>query len=376
MIECTRCVLTTKDDPEIYFDNGICNHCLGYAKKLKEYPDTPEKRVTALDKILAGIKKNKKGKYDSILGISGGVDSTYLAYKVKHFGLNPLLVHFDNGWNSELAVQNVENLINKTGFDLFTYVVDWEEFKDLQLSYIKASVLDWEIPTDHGFYAMLFDQAYKHKIKYIISGHNLTTEGILPKCMRWSKLDVANIVDIHNTYGSKKLKTFPLLAFAKKVFYQKVRKFQVMPMLNYMEYDKDEAKRVIIDELGWKDYGGKHYESIFTRFYQGYVLLEKFGFDKRVAHLATLINSGQMSKDDAKLELSRSGYNKEQLEEDKEYVVKKMGLTMDEFNSIMKEPPRSHLEFKSYETGVYLQHEKFMQQIKPIINLVKKTLGK
>ncbi len=374
--ECTRCVLDTNDSAQITFDSeGVCSYCRNYEKLVDSLPKDLDSKKTFLDKKISEIKNAGKGrKYDCIMGLSGGIDSSYLAYNAKLWGLNPLIVHFDNGWNSELAVKNIENIINKLGFDLYTYVVDWEEFKNLQLSYIKASVLDWEIPTDHGFFAMMYDQAYKHNIKYILSGHNIVTEGILPKDMRWSKLDVANIKDIHKKYGSIPLKTFPLLGFFKNIYYQKVRGFEIVNPLNFVQYDKDVAKKIIAQEMGWRDYGGKHYESIFTRFYQGYVLLEKFGYDKRKAHLSTLINSGQISRDKAKRELSKSPYNTEQFKEDREYVIKKLGLTEKEFEEIMKQPVRSHLDFKSYETGLYLKHERLMKAIKPITRLVKKVI--
>lgn len=376
--QCIQCILDTNDDPEISFDSvGICNHCRGYEKKAKAYDLTDEEKKKKLDQIVNKIKLAGKGKkYDCIIGISGGVDSTYLCYKAKELGLRPLLVHFDNGWNSELAVKNIENILNKLNFDLYTYVVNWDEFRDLQLSYIKASVIDWEIPTDHGFMAMLYAQAFKHKIDYILSGHNIVTEGILPKNMRWSKLDVANIKDIHKKFGSIKLRTFPMLDFFKYVFYNKMRKFEFISPLNYMHYDKSEAKKIIQKELGWRDYGGKHYESIFTRFYQGYVLIEKFKIDKRKAHLATLINSKQITKEEALEEMKKPVYDLNQLKEDKDFVLKKLGLSAEEFGKIMKEPIRSHIEFKSYETGLYLKHEKFFTTIKPITSLLKKVRSK
>ncbi len=378
IVTCTRCVLNTEDDPKISFDQeGICNHCRNYKVVEKQYAFTEEEREQKLSELVHKMKESGKGKqYDCILGVSGGVDSTYLAYKVKQFGLRPLIVHFDNGWNSEMAVKNIENILNKLEFDLFTYVVDWEEFKDLQLSYIKASVIDWEIPTDHGFMAMLFDQASKHNIEYILSGHNIVTEAILPKSMRWSKLDVANIKAIHKKYGNVKLKTFPLLGFFKYLYYLKVKKIKMVSPLNYMEYNKKQVKEFIQKELGWRDYGGKHYESIFTRFYQGYVLPEKFKVDKRKAHLATLINSGQITREEALEELKEPPYDPQQLKIDKEYVIKKFDITEIEFENYMNLPVRSHLDFDSYETGMYRDHEAFFKAIKPITKLIKIVFGK
>lgn len=374
--QCSHCILDTKDDHNITFDpKGVCVYCNNYFEKYLKNPLTELDKELILNQYLQKIKQASIGKkYDSIMGLSGGVDSSYLAYKAKEFKLNPLLVHFDNGWNSELAVKNIESIINKTGFDLYTYVVDWEEFKDLQLAYIKASVLDWEIPSDHGFYALLFNQAYKYNIRYILTGHNHQTEAILPKTMRWSKLDVANIIDIYKKYGTGKLKTFPMLGFYKNFYFGMVKKLERVNLLEYIPYNKDDAKELIKKEFGWRDYGGKHYESIFTRFYQGYVLTEKFGYDKRKAHLSNLICSGQITREKALEELEKPAYNSEQLAEDTTYVIKKLGLTAEEFEKYMKMPIRSHLEFKSYEMGIYRQHEKFMELIKPLSNLLKKVV--
>lgn len=372
--QCTHCILDTNDDPDIKFDErGVCNYCNNYKRTYVDNALTPAQREKELRRTIAAIKEAGKGKkYDSIMGLSGGVDSSYLAFLAKQWGLRPLIVHFDNGWNSELAVQNIEGIMKKTGFDLYTYVVDWEEFRDLQLAYIKASVLDWEIPTDHGFIAMLHKQANKYGIQHILTGHNHQTEAILPKTMRWSKMDTANIIDIHKNFGTRKLRTFPMMNFFEYIYIQKMRKIARVNLLELVEYNKTEAKRVIQEQFGWRDYGGKHYESIFTRFYQGYVLKEKFGYDKRKAHLSNLICSGQITRQQALEEIARPAYPREQFLEDKEYVIKKLELTEQEFDRIMAEPPRPHLYYKSYETGLYRKHENFMKTIKPVTNLYKK----
>jgi N-acetyl sugar amidotransferase len=372
--ECTHCILDTHDDPNIKFDkNGVCNYCNSYHELYVKNAISPSDKEKLLTETLHKIKKAGQGKpFDSIMGLSGGVDSSYLALKAKEFGLRPLIVHFDNGWNTELAVKNIEGIINKTGFELFTYVVDWEEFRDLQIAYIKAGVLDWEIPTDHGFFATLYKQANKKGIKHILTGHNHQTEAIMPKPMRWSKMDVANIIDIHDQFGSTPLKTFPMMGFYEYTYYQKIKKYQRINLLEMVEYNKDEAKEIIKKEFGWRDYGGKHYESIFTRFYQGYVLKEKFGFDKRKAHLSNLVCSGQITRDEALAQFAKPAYDPAQLAEDKEYVLKKLGMSISEFDAIMRTPPRSHKEFESYETGLYLRHIKFMKAIQPATRILKK----
>ncbi|MES2618293.1 MAG: N-acetyl sugar amidotransferase [Bacteroidota bacterium] len=376
--ECSNCVLDTHDDPDMQFDsNGVCHYCVNYKKMYVDKALSAEVKQQFLEKQVARIKQSKKGQYDCILGVSGGVDSTYAAYICKQLGLNPLLVHFDNGWNSEMAVSNIEQITKNTGFDLFTYVVDWPEFRDLQLSYIKASVLDWEIPTDHGFYALIHQLAAKFNIKYIITGHNFQTEAILPKTMRHSKMDVANILDIHNHYGTVKLKTFPLLSFWKYNYYLRVKKIERFNLLEFIpEYDKNKALVIITEKMGWRNYGAKHYESIFTRFYQGYVLKEKFGFDKRKAHLSNLICSGQITKAEAIAELALPSYQPDVYKNDRDFVLKKLGLSEAQFQTIMDEPVRSHLEFKSYMTGLYPRHVKFMSRVRPITRGLKRILGK
>jgi N-acetyl sugar amidotransferase len=370
---CSNCVLDSQSAPDIVLDDtGVCNYCNNYIQQYVLQAPSNKELQQQFEHQIYIIKKSKSGKYDCIMGLSGGVDSSYLAFKAKEWGLNPLLVHFDNGWNSELAVQNINSIIDYTGFDLFTYVIDWEEFKDLQRSYIKSGVLDWEIPTDHGFYACLFEQAHKHKIKIILTGHNHQTEAIMPKAMRWSKLDVANIKDIHHKFGSRKLKSFPLLSFYRNIYLNLILKFERINLLESISYNKDEAKELIIREMGWRDYGGKHYESIFTRFYQGHVLLKKYGFDKRAAHLSNLILSKQISRKQALEELASPAYDSYQFAEDFDFVVKKLGFTRNEFEAILEDEPVSHLEYASYEKGLYRKHEKYMKSIKPLTSLIKK----
>lgn len=371
---CNNCILDKENATDLSLDkDGICQYCRNYNSTYVENVKPRSILKTELSEQISKIKEaSKNGKYDSIMGLSGGVDSSYLAFLAKEWGLNPLLVHFDNGWNSELAVQNIDRIVQYTGFDLYTYVVDWEEFKDLQRSYILSGVLDWEIPTDHGFYSCLFEQAHKNKINTILTGHNHQTEAILPKNMRWSKFDAANILDIHKKFGTTKLKTFPLLNFYRHNYLLKIGNFKRNNLLEFVDYNKEDAKSTIIQKMGWKDYGGKHYESIFTRFYQGYVLKEKFGIDKRRAHLSNLILSGQLTRDQALVEIATPSYSKDLLLEDKEYVLKKLGFKTDEFERIMKETPVSHTTYKSYETGLYLKHEKFMQSVKPITKVLRK----
>jgi N-acetyl sugar amidotransferase len=285
--------------------------------------------------------------YDCVVGASGGVDSTYVAYLTKDLGLRALVVHCDNGWNSELAVKNIENIVKKLDFDLFTYVINWDEFKDLQMSYLKASVVDIEALTDHAITASLFQVAARHRIKYILSGENMVTEGVLPARWVHNKNDLINIKAIHRRFGQLRLKTFPTLGFTKKLYYQKVRRIRSVPILNYVEFVKEDAKKIITEELGWRDYGGKHHESIFTRFYQSYILPVKFGIDKRKSHLSTLICSGQMTRAEALKRIQDDPIDADTLYSDKEYIIKKFGLTAASFDELMSLPVKQHTEYAS-----------------------------
>jgi N-acetyl sugar amidotransferase len=344
--QCSKSVMDTISDPDISFDEkGICNYYYDYLKGEAEHVKKGEQGKRELEQLIDKIKADGKGKpYDCIMGLSGGVDSSYVAYLCKQYGLRPLAVHFDNGWNSELAVKNIESMVNKCGFDLYTLVVDWEEFKDIHLAYIKASVVDIEVPTDHAIGATLLKLALKHNIKYSLSGSNVYSEFVMPKSWIFHKSDHINLLDIHKKYGTKKIKTFPLndTMLKKRV---KMAKIQSINMLNYVDYNKMEAKKIIASELGWRDYGGKHYESLFTKFYQAYILPEKFKIDKRKAHLSTLIFSGQLTKDEALEELKQPLYEPSVFNQEKEFFLKKLGLSESDWETIMKTPRRSHYDF-------------------------------
>jgi hypothetical protein len=257
------------------------------------------------------------------------------------------VVHLDNGWNSELAVKNIENIVTRLGFDLYTRVLDWDEFRRLQVAYLKSSVLDLEALSDHAIFATLMDQASKKRIRYIINGSNIATEGILPLSWRYDQklTDATNIRSIFRQFGEGRLKDFPLLSIQRFAYLTKVKKIQVVNLLDYMDYNKEEAKRIITTELGWRDYGGKHYESIITRFYQGYILPNKFGIDKRRAHLSTLVAAGQISREEALEEIKQPIMEADLLKQDLEYVPKKLGLTQEEFEQIMALAPKHHHDY-------------------------------
>lgn len=349
--QCSNCILDTNDDPYIRFDsNGVCNHCLRYRELAKEQVFTGAVAEKKLNDTIARIKKEGEGKqYDTILGVSGGVDSTYLAYLAKQHGLRVLLFHFDNGWDSELSVKNIESMATKLGYDLSTYVVDWNEFKDVQLSYIKASVVDIEAITDHAAKVATIRLAKQHKIHNVIIGTNIVTEAILPNYWIFPKRDWRNLKDIHNQYGTVKLKSLPVSSVWEDFYYKNLYKIDFHSVLDYVPYVKDDVKNLIIKEMDWKDYGGKHYESIWTRFYQGYILPQKFHIDKRKAHLSNLICSEQITKEEALEEMKQPIYNPEQLKIDKEFVLKKLNLTEEEFDAYIKAPRREHTEFDHFK---------------------------
>ncbi len=347
--QCTLTVMDNIADPDITFDeSGVCNYYYEYQAAAKTDVLTEQAGKDKLNELVQRIRKDGQGsKYDCLIGLSGGVDSTYVAYLVKQLGLRPLAVHLDNGWNSELAVKNVENIITRLGFDLYTLVVNWEEFKDIQLAYLRASVVDIEVVSDHAIFATMYKLAKEQHIGYILSGTNIVTEYIMPKSWLYKKMDFANLNDIHRRFGKKKIRTYPTFDFKKHVYYSAFLKLTPISILNYVPYNKQEVKELIKKELDWRDYGGKHYESMFTKFYQAYILPEKFHIDKRKAHLSTLICSGQMTRQAALAELERPLYDPKELAGDKEYVLKKFGLSEEEFTAIMRQPPRRHQEFKT-----------------------------
>lgn len=347
---CTRCVMDTTDCEIVFDEYGVCNHCHEYDKTKRNLIFDSNERQKSLDKIIQKIKEKGKGKkYDCIVGVSGGVDSSYVAYLAKQWGLKALLVHLDNGWDSELAVKNIQNIVEYTGFDLYTLVIDWEEFKDLQRAFFMADVVDLELLSDHAIFATVYRLTRKYGINFLLSGENFVTEAIMPSSWNWRKSDATNIKAIHKKFGGKKLKTFPFMSTVKKLFYQYGKVAQSVPILNYLDYNKENVMAILEKEIGWRYYGGKHYESIFTRFYQGYILPKKFNIDKRKAHLSTLINSNQITREKALIELEMDIYPKSLQQEDFDLVCKKLDFTKEELNEYLRRTPKSHLEYGSDE---------------------------
>jgi N-acetyl sugar amidotransferase len=376
---CTKCVLDRSVEDIVFDENGVCNYCHEYdkvaAKTVKRPPEVIKREFNAL---LARIKQQgEKQKYDCVIGLSGGVDSTYLCLLAKRLELRPLIVHFDNGWNSELAVKNIENVVTRLGFDLYTYVINWEEFKDLQLAYLKASVVDIEVPTDSLISASLYKIARKKGIKTILSGTNVVTEAIVPKNWNYmDKTDMVNLTNIHKKFGTRKLKHFPKLGLYQRFIYYEFFRIQSVSILNLVRYIKAEVKKEIQSELEWKDYGGKHYESIFTRFYQGYILPRKFGIDKRKMHLATLICSGQVTRAQALEELTQPGYDQALYIEDRKFVLKKLGLTEADFENLMSQKPVPHAVYGSqWENRHFRYYYYFTLLAKPVAKVYRWFTG-
>lgn len=334
--------------PDISFDkNGECNFCQNYKENISKDLFDNNVGQEKLEALVQKIKRKGEGKnYDCVIGISGGVDSTYVAYLAKvKYGLRPLAVHLDNGWNSELAVANVEQIVKRLDIDLYTHVLNWEDFKGLQLAFLKSSISNIEIPTDHAIWAVLIRMAAKEKIPYIIAGNNIVTESIMPDSWLYGSKDGRLITGINRKFGQSNIKGYPRLSLFNYIDFLLIRGIHWIPVLNYVHYDKNEAKKIITKELGWRDYGGKHYESIFTRFFHAYYLPTKFGYDLRRSYLSALVLSGQMTREDALSEMDTPPAPADQLQHDMEYVIKKLDISSEEFEQIMASPVKTFADY-------------------------------
>lgn len=350
---CTRTIMDTTD-PDIWFDkDGVSSHALYFDEVFGPELVRAQRgeRLGELEALVDSIKKAGEGKpYDCIIGVSGGVDSTYLAMQAVRMGLRPLLVHFDSGWNSELAVGNIHNLVTTLGLDLYTHVVDWREMKDLQLSFFKASLANCDVPTDHAFGWVAYQQAKKYGVKYILSGGNAATESVLPDAWGYNSDDARHVRAVQKRFGTVKLKTYPLMGmFQRHIWYPLVRGIKTVRPINYMPYEYADAKKDIAESVGWRDYGGKHYESVFTRYFQGYYLPHKFGYDKRLAHYSSLILSGQITRDEALKLMESTNYPEDLRKQDHEFIAKKLGLTVAELEQIIALPPVDYTAYPNSE---------------------------
>ena len=345
---CKKCIMDTSDPNIIFDEQGICNHCKSAEKLLKNLSN--KRQVFDFEKYIEKIKKDNKSKeYDVIVGMSGGVDSSYCVYLAKKYGLRPLAVHFDNGWNSEVATHNIKHILEQLDVDLYTYVLNWQDFRDLQLAFLKASTPDCEIPTDHLLFPILGMVAHKYNVKEIWMGFNQSSESILPRAWSQGHRDWKYIKDVYKKFGTRTLKTYPHFNRMDMQYFYNV--YHYFSILDFIEYDKEKAKKLMIDEFGWQEYGGKHFESFYTKIYQSYILPKKFGYDKRRAHDSSLIVAGQLSREDAIKHLETLPYNEKDINRDLDYFCEKMEITRDEFEMIMNLPPKKYEDYKNYDNG-------------------------
>ncbi|MEN2489801.1 N-acetyl sugar amidotransferase [Flavobacterium sp. B11] len=356
---CTNCVMDTSDSKIVFDDKGMCDHCNDFYTNVQPNWHTDEKGRAEMLEVVAKIKKEGEGKdFDCILGMSGGVDSSYLLHlAVKELGLRPLVFHVDGGWNSELAVNNIQVMIDKLGLDLYTEVINWEEMKDFQLAFFKSGVPHLDIPQDHAFVATLYNFANKYNIKYILNGGNISTECVRnPMEYLYYGTDMAQIRDIRKKFGKNKMLTYPFSPVLKHKFYLRyIKGVQVVKPLNYMPYVKEEALKLLADEYGWTPYPQKHFESRFTKFYEGYWLPERFGFDTRRVQYSSLILTGQMTREKALENLQKTAYNPELIEEEFKYIATKLGISVEELQSYFTSEKKFFWDYKNqlsmFKTG-------------------------
>ncbi len=350
---CKNCVMDTSDS-KITFDlNGLCDHCIDFKTDVesKWFPNEEGKR--RLDKTVAKIKKDgQKRDFDCILGMSGGVDSSYMLHlAVKELGLRPLVFHVDSGWNSERAVKNIQIMIDKLGLDLYTNVINWEEMKDLQLAFFKSGVPHIDLPQDHAYMASLFNFANEHNIKYILNGGNISTECVRNP-MEWIYYgtDMSQVNDIRKRFGKNKMETFPFsLIFKHKIYLRYFKGLKMIRPLDNMKYNKNLATKVLKKEYGWKPYPQKHFESRFTRFYEAYWLPERFGFDTRRVQFSSLILTNQLTREEAIEELKKPAYNPQTIDEEFNYVATKLGITSEKLREYFNLPKKFYWDYKNQQ---------------------------
>lgn len=353
---CTRCVMDTTAAGIEFDDRGICNYCTDLlARSGHVLRRGAAERQTELEAFVARVRRAGAGKrYDCIVGVSGGVDSSWALVQAVRHGLRPLAVHMDNGWNSELAQHNIANLVQTLGVELHTYVIDWPEYRGLMQSLFDADVIDIEILYDNAMLAVNYRQARANGVKYILSGSNQATEGMaLPRNWYWFKYDRRNIRALARRFGGRTLDTFPAMGTLNYIWYKFGLGIQWVSFLDLFDYRKQEVMDALEHEYGYKPYPFKHYESVFTRFYQGYILPTKFRVDKRLVHFSTLIVSGQMTRDEALTGLDGLAYPSEDaLDEDRRYFLKKMGWSREQLDAYLQRPERAHDDFPS-ERGLW-----------------------
>ena len=364
---CTKTIMDTSDPTIVFNSVGESDYYTNYIETIVPNWHTDEKGYAELMKEAEKIKKDGKNRdFDCIMGLSGGLDSSYALYVAKEvMGLKPLIFHVDAGWNTDKAVGNIEKLINGLNLDLYTEVINWEEMKDLQVAFLKSQIADQDLPQDYAFFSGLYKFAKKNKIKYVLTGGNYSTE-----CCRepeeWGGfpgIDVTLVRDIHSKFGKKALKTFPLVdILAYKLYYRYVLGMKVFKPLNLVPYNKKEVEQFLFEKYGWESFQHKHHESRFTRFYEDFWLPKKFGYEKRRAHFSSLILTGQMTREEALERISKPEMSEEFLKKEFEYVAHKLDLTTAELQAIFEAPNKTYKDYKN-KMGIIKLGSKVMQKL-------------
>ena len=349
---CTNCVMDTSDSLITFDEKGMCDHCHNFYENILPNWNPNDIGKKQLDELVQKIKNEGKGKeFDCIIGVSGGVDSSYLLYYATEIlGLRPLAFACDTGWNLNVAVSNIEKLVKGLNLDLYTEVVNWNEMKDLQLAFFKSQVAYQDTPQDHVIFASLYNYAIKNKIKYVLTGGNFSTESVREP-YEWVYLnDLTLIKDIHKKFGKRPLKTLPLSGmFRYQLYYRYFKGLKIVKPLDLIPYTKKDAIDTLKARFNWEPYANKHFESVFTRFYEGYWLIKKFGIDKRRAHYSSLVLSNQLSREEALKILENPPYPEKDSQEDLEYISKKLGLSTQEFLDTMNQPNKTFMDYRNIE---------------------------
>ncbi|MEO6096584.1 MAG: N-acetyl sugar amidotransferase [Fibrobacteria bacterium] len=367
---CAQCVMDSSDAKIVFDARGICDHCRVFRESIQPDWNGGKGRERMLEALRDRIVLEGRGKdFNCIIGMSGGVDSTYLTYFAKEkLGLRPLVFHVDAGWNSQIAVNNIERIVDKLGLDLYTEVIDWEEMKDLQLAFFKSGVPHIDTPQDHAFFATMYHFAAKHKVRYILTGGNYSTECVRnPLEWMYYQSDSAQLRDIHQRFGSRPLKTFPVTNILwHKVYLPYLRRVRLIRPLDYLVYNKEEATAFLERDFQYQRYAQKHFESRFTQFYEGYWLPKKFGFDTRKVQFSSLILTGQMTRDEALAKLAKPAYDEDSISHDFEYIATKLGISVAELQGYMDAPNKTYRDYRNqqwiYETGAWVMRKLSMER--------------
>ncbi|MCH9770674.1 MAG: N-acetyl sugar amidotransferase [Gammaproteobacteria bacterium] len=359
---CSNCVMDSTDKKIIFDKSGVCDHCNTFKADILPSWNYGQGKQAKIAETVSKIKRAAKGKeFDCIIGMSGGIDSSYLVYLAKEkMGLNPLVFHVDAGWNSQIAVNNIEKIVGGLSLELFTEVINWEEMKDLQLAFFRSGVPHIDAPQDHSFFAAMYKFAEKNKIKYILTGGNYSTECVRnPKEWMYYQSDSKQIKDIHNKHGTRPIDSYSLVNVLRyKVYLPYFKKIKLIRPLDFYPYDKEDATKLLETKFGYQRYAQKHFESRFTRFYESYWLYEKFGYDTRKVQLSSLILTGQMSRAEALKILSKKPYDENNIHHDMQYIANKLDISVSELNSYLKAENKTYKDYKNrenlYNLGAYV----------------------